>query len=467
MVRAGAVVAQRFGGVAAHEDRTGMADLRQPALRVSDRQLQVLRRNAVGNHHGFIHVGHLDQCATALQRGADDLGTLHGRQQAVDAGLDGVEEGGIRADQDRLGIFVVLGLGEQVHGDPVRIGLAIAHHQDFRRAGNHVDAALTEHMALGGGHIDVAGADDLVALRHALGTVGQCGYGLCATDAEHAVNAGHAGSGQYQLVQLATRGRHHHHDFRHTGDLGRDGVHQHGGWIGGLATRHVQAGAIQRSDLLAEDSAVGFGVGPGVLLLAFVIQAHALGGLLQRSALGIGDAGQRQFQTGTVEDQLGHAGGFHLVETTAQFDQCGIALLADGLDDVQHALVDGIIGHAFPAEQMVHLAGELRVGGIESAKGYGCGHEGPLWHQLGQNRAGKPPACGRRAAHPGSVSPAVCAWHPAATMDPRQDPWGTSVGQWRFSQPDDAAPPGAGCRSGSGCWRAASSSTPCSPPDAS
>ena len=49
--------------------------------------------------------------------GADDLGALHGRQQASDAVRDAVGERRVRTDQDRLGVFVVFGLGEQVHGD--------------------------------------------------------------------------------------------------------------------------------------------------------------------------------------------------------------------------------------------------------------------------------------------------------------------------------------------------------------
>ncbi len=38
----------------------------------------------------------------------------------VDGGFDFVQVGGVRAQQDGLRQFVVLGLGEQVHGDPVR-----------------------------------------------------------------------------------------------------------------------------------------------------------------------------------------------------------------------------------------------------------------------------------------------------------------------------------------------------------
>ncbi|MNF45084.1 hypothetical protein D3C84_262090 [compost metagenome] len=229
-------------------------------------------------------------------------------------------------------------------------------------------------MALGGGHIDVARTDHLVHLRHALGAVGQRGHGLGAADGEHPVDPGDAGGGQHQLVDFAARGRHHHHHFGDTGHLGRNGVHQHRRRIGRLAARHIQAGAIQRGDLLAEHGAVGLGVGPGVLLLPLVVEAHALGGLLQRRALLDTDAGQGQLQALARQDQLGHGGRLDAVEALGVLDQRGIAALAHALDDVQHALVDRIVGHAFPAQQMIQMTGKLRIGGVESADGDWCGH---------------------------------------------------------------------------------------------
>ena len=113
---------------------------------------------------------------------------------------------------------------------------------------------------------------------------------------EDAVYAGDAGSSQHQLVDLAARCGHHHDHFRHAGDLSRDGIHQHRRWVGSLAARHVEAGAIQRGDLLTEHRAVGLGVGPGVLFLPLVIAAYALGGDLQGLALRWRDPLERLLQ---------------------------------------------------------------------------------------------------------------------------------------------------------------------------
>jgi hypothetical protein len=49
--------------------------------------------------------------------------------------------------------------------------------------GDHVDADLAEHLALGGGDIGIAGADDLGDRRDGVGAIGQRGHGLRAADA--------------------------------------------------------------------------------------------------------------------------------------------------------------------------------------------------------------------------------------------------------------------------------------------
>ena len=51
-----------------------------------------------------------------------------------------------------------------------------------------------------------------------------------------------------------------------------------------------------------------------------------------------------------------------------------ITTLAYGPDDIQHALIDGLIGNAFPAQQMIQMMGEIRVGSVESGNCSGRGH---------------------------------------------------------------------------------------------
>ncbi len=228
MVRAGAVVAQGFCGVAAHEDGAGVANVFEHGLGVFDRQLQVLRGDAVGDFGGLFQIGDLDQRGAVGHGGADDVGALHGWQQFVDAGFDGIQEFGIRADQDGLGLLVVFCLGEQVHGDPVGVGFAVADHEDFRGAGDHVDADNAEDFALGGGDENVAGADDFINGRNGFCAIGERAHGLGTANGEDPVNTGNRCGGQDHVIHHTIRCRNNHHDFTDTRDLCGNGVHEHG-----------------------------------------------------------------------------------------------------------------------------------------------------------------------------------------------------------------------------------------------
>ncbi|KPZ03989.1 Uncharacterized protein ALO94_05587 [Pseudomonas syringae pv. spinaceae] len=344
----------------------------------------MLGRNAICHFDGLRHVRHLDQRTTAIDRCFDNGCSRHGRQQTRDARGNLVEEFGVRADQNGLSIFVVLGLGEQVHGDPVRIGLAVAHHQNLGRPGNHVDADLPEHMALGRGDIDIARADDLIDLRYALSAVGQGRHSLRAPNGEHTVNAGDTGCRQHQLVDFATRRRHDHDHLGHPRHFRRNGIHQHRRRVRRLAAGHVQAGSIQRRDFLPQHRAVGLGVAPGVLLLLLVVAAHTLGGFFQCLALNRRNARQRKLQTFAGQDQLSHRSDLQAVEFLSEFNKRCVATLTHGLDDIEHALVDRVVRHTFPAQQMIQMAREIRVSSVESANCSGRGHSGGLnnWRML-------------------------------------------------------------------------------------
>ena len=121
----------------------------------------------------------------------------------------------------------MLGLREQIHRNPVGIGFAIAHHQNFGRAGNHVNADYAEHHAFGGGDIGVARAGNLVDFGNGASAIGQRRHRLRAADGEHAIHTGNRRRRQHHVVEF-TIGRGHDHDqLRHTGDLGGNSIHQH------------------------------------------------------------------------------------------------------------------------------------------------------------------------------------------------------------------------------------------------
>ena len=165
---------------------------------------------------------------------------------ALHAGGDRVEERGVGRDEDRLRQLVVLGLREEIHRHPVRVGAAVAHDHDLGRAGDHVDADDAEHLPLGGGDVGVARADDLVHRRYRLRAVGERGDRLRAADREHAVDAADRRRREHELVALAAGRGHRHDDFAHARHLRRHGIHDHRRRVGGLAAGHVDADAVER-----------------------------------------------------------------------------------------------------------------------------------------------------------------------------------------------------------------------------
>ena len=86
-------------------------------------------------------------------------------------------------DQDRLRARIMLGLRQQIGGDPVGIAGVVGDDQHFGGTGDHVDADLAEHQPLGGGDIGIAGADDLCHRRNRRGAIGERGHRLRAADA--------------------------------------------------------------------------------------------------------------------------------------------------------------------------------------------------------------------------------------------------------------------------------------------
>ncbi len=95
MVGARAVIAQGFRRVGTHEDSARVLHQRQQALRVGNGQLQVFRRQPVGDRHCLVDIARPDQRSPSVEGLANDVGALHLRQQPLDAGGDGVEVGAV------------------------------------------------------------------------------------------------------------------------------------------------------------------------------------------------------------------------------------------------------------------------------------------------------------------------------------------------------------------------------------
>ena len=216
-------------------------------------------------------VAHQDHRAEIAPAGRRRLGARQALQLALDRLFDGFAEGRVVGDQDRLRRHVMLGLGQKVGGDPVRIVAAVGDHQHFRRPGDHVDADRAEHLALGGGDIGIAGADDLGDRPDRLGAIGKGGDRLRAADAVDLRNAGDIGRHQHQRIDDAARRRHHHDDALDAGHPGRHGVHQHRARIARRAARHIEPDRLDRRPARAEFDAGGIGIAVVLRLLPLVM----------------------------------------------------------------------------------------------------------------------------------------------------------------------------------------------------
>ena len=185
MVGAADIVADHFRRVAAEEDRAGIADAAPKSASASSMasstcSAAMRSTSGDGSRRGpstrMTAPKSRQLCAAISPRGSD----FSWRSTAASTA---VAEGGVVGDQDRLRGDVVLGLRQQVGGDPVRIVAAVGDHQHLGRAGDHVDADRAEDLALGGRDIGIAGADDLGDRADRLGAIGERGDRLRAADA--------------------------------------------------------------------------------------------------------------------------------------------------------------------------------------------------------------------------------------------------------------------------------------------
>ena len=282
------VIAQGLGHIAAQEDAARVFDLVQHPEGVLHADLQMLRRNDVAGLNGLVQVGADDDLPVVVHAGAGNGGTGQLGDLHLQLCLHGPGQRRTVGDKNRAGQLVVLGLAQQVCRHPGGVAAAVGQHQDLAGAGDHINAHLAEHLPLGGGNVDVAGADDLVHRRDGLGAVGQRGHGLCTAGLEDLGHTSGGGGGKDDRIHPAVlSGGGGHHDLRHARDLGRDDIHQHSGGIGRRAAGHIHARLFNGSIFLAQHDA-GLLVDHKVLVHLLAVEALNVGGSLPQGLKEIG-----------------------------------------------------------------------------------------------------------------------------------------------------------------------------------
>ncbi len=212
MVGPGDIVADRFGRIAAEKDRAGVVDPLGQRLGVVERQLEMLGRDPVDQRRRLAPnraTRMIAPCASQLAR------AISRARQAGEVALDrgfatAAAKSASSVIEDRLRRVVVLGLRQQIGGDPCRVVVPVGDDQDFRWAGDHVDADPAEDPPLGRRDIGVARPDDLVDRRDRRRAISQRRDRLRAADPVDFVDPDELRRGQHQRVEHPVRRRHDH-----------------------------------------------------------------------------------------------------------------------------------------------------------------------------------------------------------------------------------------------------------------
>jgi hypothetical protein len=173
----------------AHEHGARIAHLIQQLLRVFNGKFQVFRRQPIRERHRVIKAVDQDNRAKILPAGTGYLFARQRLQLTLNRAGNMIGKLCIVRDQNGLGDWIMLSLGQQVGGNPVRIAVLVGNHQNFGRAGNHVDTNRAEHTALGGGNKGIARPDNLGNRLDRLSTKCQGCYRLRAANAVDLGNA--------------------------------------------------------------------------------------------------------------------------------------------------------------------------------------------------------------------------------------------------------------------------------------
>ena len=244
MVGSCAVITQRFAGECTQENSARMLEQWLPLMGIATGHFQVLGGNAIADLAGLLHAARLNERTTIVHGFGNDGCARQCGKQLVYSRLNFVDVVGIWAQQNALRQLIVLGLRKQIHGHPLRRRCTIGQDQNFARACNHVNAYGAKHALFCAGHIGIARARYFVDFGNCGCAIGQSGHGLCAANGEGSRHTRHIGCGQHQRIFHALGRGDHHDDLFNTCHMRRDGVHQNGRGISGLAAWHINANTV-------------------------------------------------------------------------------------------------------------------------------------------------------------------------------------------------------------------------------
>src|SRR5262249_4282193 len=140
------IVADDLGRVAAEKQRAGVAGARRQAVGISSSDLEMLWSKSIGKRRCLVEVFDEDDGAeTPPARPGHAPARQHGELR-LNRGGHGSAEACVVGDEDRLRGSVVLGLSEEVGGNPRWVVVLVGNNDDLGRPGDHFDTYLAEHL---------------------------------------------------------------------------------------------------------------------------------------------------------------------------------------------------------------------------------------------------------------------------------------------------------------------------------
>ena len=203
----------RYGG-RRRSARSGQT--RGDGIAVAD---DVLRRHGVGRCRRLRRGTARRRCRRRVR---GPRGRAVCRELTLDRALNGHMRASATGDEHCARVGIVLGLGDQIGGDPSR-SAGRRNDQDFARAGVEVDRAVAGHQRLGRRDIRVARTDDLVNARDRLASRTPAPQSACAPPTR---NSRSTPASSAAAKHDRRRARTHRDNLAHPGHSGRNSRHQ-------------------------------------------------------------------------------------------------------------------------------------------------------------------------------------------------------------------------------------------------
>ena len=244
VVRPGQIVAERHRRVRPDEDGPRVADPAGQLDGSGGLDLQVLGRPCIRDGQRRVDIADKHARGLAGERLLDAARVPRCFQLTGQLGVDPVGKLSVGGDQQAGRERVVLGLSDQVRGDKRGVGAAVRHDRYLRRAGLAVRADNPAQQPLRRGDVDVAGAGHHVDGRAVLRAVAEHGDRLRPASRVHFGDPEQFAGREHRRVRQAAvvlLRRRRNDDLADARSLGRDHVHDYGGWIGDQSARDVDA----------------------------------------------------------------------------------------------------------------------------------------------------------------------------------------------------------------------------------